>query len=211
MAWLTQFLLGRPTYELTFDVNPSAMKIVEEQILASNRTLSGRRKKWVFCNAIPTIQIDSKWLTMADRNAMQSLLSITDTPLSFQVRGAQDFQMTLEYNSVLTSQTVTIQQNSATRLSAAIVAAGGASVITVTGVFQTPNGTGTNYYTGGGGGSYNDANYTITLGTALPNSNPVYVTYTYLGWLVHMDKMPYSYQGGWIDRAEYNGWELVGA
>jgi hypothetical protein len=208
VAWLNNFLLGRPGYEIAFDLNPNSMKVSDMQILASNRTLSGRRKKWVFCTSVPTISIDSKWLLLPDRNAMESLLSVTDTPLSFKLRSG-DFQMINEINVPISTINVTIQQNSATRLSEALVSAGFASVITVTGVFLTPNGTGTNYFNSG---AYNDLNYLVTLGTPLPGTTQsVYVTYYYSGWLVHMDKIPYNIQGGWIDKFEYSGWSLEGA
>jgi hypothetical protein len=199
VAWISNFLLGRPGYEIPFDLNPSSMKISDAQIAATSRVLSGRRKKWVFCTSVPTITIDSKWLLLADRNALESLLSITDTPLSFRVRTG-DFQMVNEINSPLSTINVTLQQNSATRLS---------SQITVGSVSTNPNGGGTNYFTGG---AYNDLNYVVTLGTALPSSSQsVYVTYNYSGWLVHMDAMPYDWQGGWIDRAQYSGFKLEGA
>jgi hypothetical protein len=208
MAWLSNFLLGRPGLEISFDLNPSSMKISDSQIMAANRTLSGRRKKWVFCTSIPSITIDSKWLLLADRNALESLLSITDTPLSFKVRSG-DFQMINEINVPISTINVTIQQNSATRLSQALVQQGYPSVITVTGVFLNANGTGTNYFNSG---AYNDLNFLVTLGTALPGTTQsVYVTYNYSGWLVHMDKMPYNISGGWIDKFEYSGFSLEGA
>ncbi len=53
-------------------------------------------------------------------------------------------------------------------------------IVSVTGVFVNPDGTGTNYYTGG---SFNATTGVITLGTPLPAANPslendVYVTYS---------------------------------
>lgn len=208
MAWLTQFLLGRPANEISFDVNPMAMSIEEAQIAAVNRVLSGRRKKWVFCTSVPTIKINSDWFPKTQRDLFASLLSVTDTPLSFQCRN--DWTMNAEVDTATGLNTVLIQQNSATRLSAALVDAGGSSVITITGVFTALTGgvgSGTNYFTGG---SYSDATYTITTGGGLPSVGPVFVTYTYKGWLVQLEKIKYDAAGGRVDLMKYD-YQLIGA
>ena len=104
--------------------------------------------------------------------------------------------------------TVTLQENSATLLSAVLVAASAAGSITVTGVFDNALLTGTNYYTGG---SYDDATRTIALGTPLPPDSLCYVTYIYTGWLVSMEKMNFLATGGWCDVTQFSGWTLNGA
>lgn len=204
MAFLSPFLLGRPGYELSFDVNPEAMDIEEAQIAAFDRTLAGVGKKWVFATYIPTIKVNSSWFPIATRNQFVSLLSVADTFLSFQTR--DDWQMQLEQNASTSATTVPVQVNSATRLGNALVAAGFASTIIINGVFDNPAGTGTNYFTGG---SYSDANYTITLGSPLAVQGFVYVTYTYKGWFVDLQKISSKFAGGKSDLGSYD-YQLVG-
>ena len=206
MSWLAQFLLGRPNYESQFDINPSAMKIDESQIAAQNRTLDGTLHKYVFRTSFPTISLDSNYFLLADRNTMASLLTVTDTVLSFIPR-TLDLSSVLEVNVPTTATSITIQKNSATILSSYVTGAGGSSTISVQGIYDNPSGTGTNYWTGG---SYADSTYTITPGTNFPSLAAMYVTYNYSGWAVMMDKIPYSYQGGWIDKGNYSGWVLTG-
>lgn len=203
-SWLSPFLLGRPGYELSFDVNPASLSLDEGQIAAFDRTLAGIGKKWVFNTYIPTIKISSDWFPIATRNQFVSLLSVTDTFLSFQTR--DDWQMQLEINPILSASTVSVQTNSATRLSAALVAAGFSSVVTIVGVFDNPAGTGTNYFTGG---SYNDQSYVVTLGTNFATQQYAYVTYTYKGWLVDLQKVSTKAMGGKSDLLSYD-YQLVG-
>ena len=80
------------------------------------------------------------------------------------------------------------------------------SATTLTNVVAV-GGTGTNYYTGG---SYDDASYTITLGTPLPTSSPCYVTYSYTGWLVSMSEIGAQFVGGQVDTGNVSGWTLEG-
>ena len=222
MAWLSQFLLGRPGYEISFDVNPEAMSIDEMPLEALRRNIAGDLKKAVLKTSIPTIQIDSSYLTLAQRNQIASLAGISDTFLSFQVR--DDLQVISERNLPTDTTHVKIQNNSATRLSAALVAASFTGIITINSVAQVPNVIAGNTYGSGGfgdagfsgpdffaGGSYDDATRTVTLGTSLPSaSNPVYVSYTYKGWLVSLDKFSHSIRGGWLDRFNYS-FQLIGA
>jgi hypothetical protein len=205
MAWLSQFLLGRPGLEFSFDFNPEAMTIDEGPLAVYHRNLAGDMKKSVIKNIIPVIKINSSFLTLAQRNQFASLAAISDTFLSFQTR--DDWQVIAERNLPSDTTHVTIQNNSITRLSAALVAAGASGIITINSVTTAPY-TGTNYFTGG---SYADATRIVTLGSALSSStNPVYVTYTYKGWLVNMEKLSHAINGGWVDRFTYD-FVLTGA
>lgn len=205
MAW-NSFKLGRPGYENTFALNPKAVSVDEAQIASSNRVLSGKLKKWVFRTSFPTIQLSQSFFTVTERNVMASLLSVTDTFLSFIVNDAlQTIGEQVPVSNVGTQ--VTLQENSATLLSAARVAAGAAGTITVNGVYDNPGLTGTNYYSGG---SYDDATRVVTLGTALAAQQYVYATYTYTGWLVEMRAIPYTAIGGQVDVMGYGGWTLTG-
>jgi hypothetical protein len=209
MAWLSSFLLGRPGYENSFDVNPNKVMIDESQIVATNRVLSGHARKWVFRTNFPTISLDSSFFTEAQKDIMASLLTVTDTFLSFQVR--DDLKIWGEANIPTSTSTVLLQENSATLLSTALVAAGFSSIITVTGVYTTPpvNGvnSGSNYYSGG---SYSDATRTVTLGSVLPGTSQVYCNYTYKGWLVNMEKINHTATGGNVDTLSFSGWTLEG-
>lgn len=226
MAWLEPFLLGRPGLEYEFDVPPDAMDIEEVQYAASMRTLSGARFKRVFSTSVPTIKLDSAYFPMAQRQLIASLLSVTDTPLSFRCR--DDWTMTLEYNVPNSVTSIPVQQNSATRLSYYVATAtaygagaygsgpyGGSSIpgtVTITGVFVSADqdNPGQNYYIDGS--SYNDLTYTITLaGAGVPaGTTAVYVTYTYQGWLVNLDRIPYRAAGGRVDLLSYS-YSLTGA
>lgn len=206
MAWISSFYLGRPGYETAFDLNPATLRIENAQITAKNRVLSGHMRKWVFRTEFPTITLDGTFFTMAQKDLMESMLTISDTFLSFRV--TDGFTRTGEINYPDNSgTTVTIQENSATLLSAAMVAAGAAPTVTISGVFDNVALTGANYWTGG---SYADATRTITLGTPVLSSIAVYVTYQYTGWLVNMDRLNWSAQGGFVDVTKYSGWILEG-
>ena len=205
MAWLT-FKLGRPGAEVEFTVNPAGMDVDESPIAGRRRNIAGDLKKSVVKSSAPTVRINSNYLSLTQRNQFASMAGYNDTLLSFMVR--DDLQIVLEKNLPTDVNTVVVQNNSATRLAAALVAAGAAGSITVTGVFTTTDGSGTNYFTGG---SYAEATRTITLGTPLADAAvPVYVTYTYKGWLVDMERITTRSEGGWVDRFTYD-FSLVGA
>lgn len=193
MAW-TSFKLGRPGFEYAFDAPPDSFDVTWARMGADNRNLSGDLKERVIRTFAPTVKLKSGWWTKADVDNLASLLTITDTFLSFLCR--DDWKIILEPDLPLTTSTVQIQRSSITRLSAAYVAAGLSSTITVTGVYVQPDGSGTNYYTGG---SYADATRTITLGTALPDTRQTYVSYTYSGWLVRAKSGQTPITGGRVD------------
>lgn len=206
MPWLSQFKFGRPGYEYLFDLNPEGLMIDEGPIDVIARNVAGDLKRSIIKASAPTIKVNSSYLQKAQRDQFASLASMADSHLSFQTR--DDWQKLLERNLPLTTITVPIQNTSATRLDQALVAGGFSSQITINGVFIVADGSGTNYFTGG---SYASATRVITLGTTLPNAvQPVYVTYTYKGWLVVMRKLSHRIQGGWIDRFQYD-FQLEGA
>lgn len=206
MAWLNQFKLGRPGSEYAFTLNPEGIDIDEGPVDSIYRNLAGDAKRSVLKTSAPNIRISSSYLLKAERDILASMPGITDTHLSFQCR--DDFQVILEGDIPTTTGSVYIQNTSATRLSAALVAAGSSPSIAIVGVYDNAAGTGTNYYSGG---SYDSATRLVTLGSVLPSITvPCYVTYTYTGWLVVMKRLPHKYQGGWVDRATYD-FELVGA
>jgi len=206
MSWHSQFYLGRPGYELTFDINPRQFEIRSTQIAARKRTISGHLKKWVYRTSFPTLTLQSEYFTFSEYCRMQSLLAVTDTMLSFKVRNG-DLQTSLEICYPDSATALPIRENSAVLLSAALVAAGAAGSVSIDGIYDNPAGTGTNYYTGG---SYADATYTITPGTPLDTSNPHYVTYSYSGWLVSMEEIGAQFIGGQVDVGQASGWVLEG-
>lgn len=205
-GWLSQFKLGRPGYEFLFSANPESIDITEAPVAAERRNLAGDLKRSVLKTSAPVVRIASSYLTKGDRDTLASLVGVTDTFLSFQTR--DDWAMLLEQNTPSTVSTVVIQNTSASRLAAALVAAGFSSSITITGVFDNPSGTGTNYFTGG---SYAAATRTVTLGTPLSGTtSPCYVSYTYTGWLMTIRQLHHVGKGGWVDRFQYD-FELAGA
>jgi hypothetical protein len=220
--WLSQFLLGRPGYEIPFDVNPEAMQIDEMPITVLQRNLAGDLKKSLIKVSNPVIKINSSYLAFDQRNDFASLMSVNDSFLSFQTR--DDWKVNAYKVSPLTLSTVQLPNTSATRLSTVLASAGFAGVITINTVYAVPNpaagpaygegGFGDGGYSGpdyySGGGTYNDITRIITLGTPLPSLDPVFVTYTYKGWLVNIESLTHSVQGGWIDRFTYD-FQLIGA
>lgn len=222
MAWIPQFLLGRPGFEYSFDINPEGMSIDEAPLAVIQRNLAGDMKKSVLKASVPIIKVNSSFLALQQRNQFASLAGIADTFLSFQTR--DDWQVLSERNLPQSVTKVVIQNNSATKLSAALVAAGFTGIITINGVATVPNVlAGPTFGSGGfgsggfdgpdyfAGGSYDDASRTITLGTSLPSATQyVYVTYTYKGWLVNLDVLSHSVKGGWMDRFSYD-FQLTGA
>lgn len=205
-GWLSQFKLGRPGYEYSFTVNPSAMNIDEGPIDIIHRNLAGDLKKSIVKTSAPIIKIASGYFTKTQRDQFASLAGIADTFLSFQTR--DDWQNILEKNYPTDTSHVTIQNTSATRLSAQLKAGGFSGIISGISVYTTPDGSGTEYFSGG---SYDDSTRILTLGATLPdNVSPVFVTYTYKGWLVNMRKLSHNIQGGWVDRFQYD-FQLEGA
>ena len=222
MAWLSSFLLGRPGYEVDFELNPSGMQIDDGPLAVLHRNLAGDLKKSVLKTSAPIIRINSNYLTLTQRNQFASFAGIADTFLSFQTR--DDWQMISERNLPTDTSHVTIQNNSATRLSQALVEAGFTGIITIDSVSTVPNAVAGPLFGGGGfgdagfsgpdyfeGGSYDDLTRVVTLGTSLPDASQfVYVSYTYTGWLVNMERLSHSILGGWVDRFQYD-FQLTGA
>jgi hypothetical protein len=188
MAWLTDgintgsFKLGRPGYEVAFELRPEAIAISPLPIAALQSNLAGDLRKSALKADAPRIRINNSYLSVDQTNKLVTMAGWFDTFLSLRVR--DDLQRVLDYALPLTTTTVQLPGSSALRLGAALVAAGFASSVTIVGVYTTKDGSGTNYFTGG---AYDDASRTVTLGTALPNATqPVYITYSYTGWLVNL-------------------------
>ncbi len=221
MAWLSSFLLGRPGQEVSFDVNPEAMEIEETGISVLQRNLAGDLKKSTLKVSAPTIKINSSYLTLAQRNQFASLVGVSDTFLSFQTR--DDWQSTYELVTVLSTNTFKLQNSSAFRLSQALVRLGYPSIITINGIFlsaasgeaygEGPYGAGP--YGGSafatGAITYDDLTGIITIANPIPDiTAAAYVTYTYTGWLVNLERLGHKAQGGWLDRFTYD-FQLTGA
>lgn len=221
MSWLdpvngssTRFLLGRPGYEVEFEVNPESISIEDQSIAVRQRMLDGSMKKSILNASMPIIKIGSKYLTPSQRNQLASLSMIDDTFLSFQVR--DDLQVLALKVVPTTTSSIVLPNLSCLRLSKALVDAGFSSIITINQINELPNPVDANLYDEGGydeggysgtdyvtGGSYNDSTYTLTLGTPLANLLPVYITFTYKGWLVDIEKLPTSSVGSNIDWFSY--------
>jgi hypothetical protein len=222
MAWLNTFFLGRPGLEIPFEVPPEAMMIDHANIEVNQRNILGDMKTSIIKVNTPSIKINSSYLSIAQRVQLMSLMSIVDTFLSFQCRN--DWQSITELVTIVDANDLQIANSSATRLSAALVAAGAGSIITINTPFYQVLGSGYGeggYGQGGYGGqsttfnpgtlTYTDATRIINFANALPNLiGPYYVTYTYTGWLVKMAKLSVNNKGGWLDRSTYDI-ELTGA
>ena len=224
MAWLPQFLLGRPGLEYTFDANPNAMQIDEGGIIVRQRNLAGDLSKAVLKKSAPIIRINSNYLLFPQRNQFASLVGISDTLLSFQTR--DDWEVVDELVTIIDLTHVKIANTSATRLSKVMVALGYPSVITIKSPWKFGVTSGSMYgeggYGEGGYGStgesfdpgtitYDDATRIITFTNPLPDFfENVLVSYLYKGWLVDIDVLGHKVQGGWLDRFQYD-FQLIGA
>lgn len=213
--WLDGFLLGRPGYEYEFTVNPEAISIEDMGINIKQRMLDGTMKKSILNPSMPGIKISSKYLTVAQRNQLSSLTMIDDTFLSFQTR--DDWQVIALRVMPASISQVILPKMSCLRLSKVLVDSGFSSVITINEVNEIPNPQAGNTYGSGGygdagyagtehyaGGSYSDSTYTINLGTPLSSIFPVYVNFTYKGWLVDAEKLSYGSNGNSIDWFSYD-------
>jgi hypothetical protein len=201
MGWIT-FKLGRPgsEYEFTAPGNPAAISIDEQNVRVLHTNIEGDLRKSTLKLYVPTIRINSSYLPFSDRNIIASMLNMTDTFLSFRAR--DDYKIVNERAIPTSTTSVLIANSSILLLDQALVAAGASGHIVPISVYNNVAGTGTNYYTGG---SYAPATGTITLGTPVADASlPVYVTYTYEGWLVEMDSMSDSGRGGRVDLHDYD-------
>ena len=203
-GWITQFKLGVPGSEYTFELNPQALNSSEGPITVINENLAANLRKDVLKNYRPTFRVNSNYLTVAQK---QQFVALAGLPifLSFQTRD-NDWTF-LEKDTPDSVSGITLRSNSITLLDKALNDVSAAANLTVTGVFLTAALTGTNYYTGG---SYARATRVITLGTPLPNTNDVYVQYSYLGCLVNMQAINTVAQGGKVDIHSYD-FQLEGA
>ena len=197
MAWLTQFKLGIPGSEYTFDVNPGTMSMVDGPVQVKNVNLAGDSRTDIPKNFKPTATINSNHLTLAQKSQFIGLACLPAF-LSFQTRDDMTF---FEQDTPDSTSLVTIRGNSITLLDKALNDISGAANLTITGVFTTIAGSGTNYYTGG---SYARATRVITLGTPLPNLNDCFVFYSYIGWMANIEAVNSVAQGGWVDLHTYD-------
>lgn len=212
--------MGRPGTELSFEVNPEAMQIEEQGVCVVQRNLAGDLKKSTLKVSAPMVKVNSSFLSKAQRDQFNSLVGISDTFLSFQTR--DDWQQVNDLATVLTSTTLQLSNSSALRLSKILVDTGYPGIITINSVTIPPfTGFGQGNFGAdgfGGAGSYsagtityNDSTMVVTVQNALPfGFAGIYVTYTYKGWLVNMEKFGHTSKGGWLDRFQYD-FQLVGA
>lgn len=221
MAWLSPFLLGRPGGEIAFELPPEAIEVQEMPIASVQKNLAGDLKKSVIKASAPTIRINSKRLSPAQRNQFASMAAIRDTFLSFQTR--DDWQVYQELVTIIDSTHVRIANTSATRLSAILVALGGDSIITIDadtiGIGFGGGAYGSGPYGGGFGGgifdpgevTYDDATRIVTFENAIEDlESAIYLTYTYTGWLVNMRQFNSKAGGSFADIFQYDI-ELNGA
>lgn len=197
MAWLTQFKLGVPGSEITFDLNPAAMNSTEGPVSVVNENLAANLRKDIVKTFRPRATINSNYLTLAQRQQFLSLTCLPDF-LSFQTRDDWSF---MERDTPDSTSEVTIRSNSITLLDKALNDVSAGVNLTITGVFTDIGMAGTNYYTGG---SYDRATRIISLGVALPDTDDVYVAYTYKGWLANVRALNFVSQGGWVDKIQYD-------
>jgi hypothetical protein len=201
MPWLTQFLLGRPGSEYTFEINPQGMQIDDSAIVVRQRNLAGDLKKSTLKTSLPTIRINSDYLTLAQRNQFHSLIGIADTFLSFKTR--DDWTQYTDKASVVTTSQFKLNNSSALRLSKELTALGLTSTVAISTVTSYAG-----YSTGAI--TYSDASFNVNVANAVNTTTAaVYVTYTYNGWLVDMQKISTSYRGGSGDYSSYD-FELTG-
>ena len=202
-GWKTQFKLGVPGSEYTFDVNPQALNMEEGPVSVINENLAGDLRKDNFKNYRPRFRLNSNYLTLAQK---QQFVSMAGLPvfLSFQARD-NDWTF-FEQDTPDDVNTVTLRSNSITLLDKALNDISGSANLTIVGVYRTMALTGTNYYSGG---SYARSTRVITLGTPLPDTNDCFVLYSFLGCLVNLRSINTTARGGLVDIHGYD-FELEG-
>lgn len=223
MAWVS-FLFGRPGSEYTFEVPPEGMSISPMALKSLQRNLIGDYRKSVLKTDVPSIKINSSFLSLTQRNQFVSLMGVADTFLSFICRN--DWQVVNDLAGVIDVNHLQLSNNSALKLSQAYVQLGLASLITFITPFNTSSipafglgafGAGP-FGIGIGGGTfdpgtitYNDLTMVLAMSNPLPSTNVgVFISYTYPGWLVELESIETKYQGGWVDRATWQA-TLTGA
>lgn len=104
-------------------------------------------------------------------------LSYTPDTILYGKQAAEQLWVGVQSNDVI-SNTVNIELERVSPLDVNTVQTLRSPIAGVTGVFLNtdPNRLGTNYFSGG---SFNSTNGIITLGTSLPNTNDVFIDYTY--------------------------------
>jgi hypothetical protein len=197
-GWKNQFKLGIPGSEYSFELNPQSLSSTEGPIVIINENLAADLRKDVVKNYRPTFQVNSNYLTIPQKQQFVALAGLPSF-LSFQTRDS-DWTF-MEQDAPDDTTHVTIRNNSITKLDKALNDVSAAANLTITGIFRTAALTGTNYFTGG---SYNRATRKITLGSALPDTNDVFVQYSYLGCLVNMQAINTTAQGGKVDIHSYD-------
>ncbi len=210
MGFATTIKLGVPKNELSITSTsdgPDSIDIVTDNIETFDRNVSGSGFSRVFRRTYPTFTLNMPKVSEALLQKIMSLKRVTNTFLSFIWAG--DWPWYSDYNTLDTTLTLTLPEDSSTRLAAAILAAGGTSadIITITGVFTTYDSAGgqagTNYYSGGG--SYDASTRIITLHSSPgPIGTVVYVNWTYKGALVRIKgAIKASHKPGYVGSTNY--------
>ena len=214
MAWLKPFQLGRPNATVAFEINPDGLTWDDLKLGDVTRGADGTLNAVTVSRDRPTARLRGAYITPVFWNQLRALMMIDDTPLVFKPMDDTDTQRLEMWQErcVPTSLTaIPVADNSMLRGSALQVAAGGATAITLAGVWSAYNAA--VGATGGGTlypATYADATRTITPASPLPNLNPVYVSYRSTLMAVHLAKVPGSTQGGWVNVWKYDV-ELQGA
>jgi len=215
MALLTQFKLGRPGAEATFEVNPTAVDWNHAALKDQDRALDGALQSVTLSKDRPSIKISGNYITPAQFNQFKSLMIIDDTLLNFIYTDftGDDIPETWEERVIAaTTSTIIIPETSALLASKLSVDAGGATLAQMVGIWAAyaagRTGTGTNLWTGHG--SYSDTAYTITFDNApLTPGTAYFVTYQCKALAVNLTVVPGRQEAGWVNKKQYD-LELTG-
>jgi hypothetical protein len=196
---------------MVFELKPESMNIDYNDIKVLHSNLAGDTKKSIIKAAVPTVRISSSYLSLAQRNQIASLRHVSDSFLSFRCR--DDWQTYYEPVTINDATHIVLANSSATRLSSVLTGLGFSTTIAIQSPFYltlpTPaGGSGTTWAPGTI--TYADSTRIATLQNSISSiTSPLYVSYTYSGWLVEMSAFSAKSEGGWGDQTQYDI-ELVG-
>ncbi len=201
-AFATAIKLGRPRNEKIFLANVDAVDTFAKnsrRVQSKGDNLSGETFIRVRRRAKPVFRIALPCVPQATFEEVLSLNRISNEHLSFI--WADDIRVISDRYKTTGLTSLVLASDPSTLLGAAYVAAGGADtdIVNIDGVFTSYDPTGgqggTNFFAGGG--SYDAATRTITLGSSPgPIGTEVFVNWKFNGSLVTITSMSERYKKG---------------
>lgn len=153
MAWLSQWKLGRPGAEQTFDTNAAVLEWTPRRVADFRRGLDGSGIDLTASRNRPTFHLSGNFVTPAMRKTLESLIMVDDTPLIFRpfdLTGALMWESIQEWVYPMSLTQLRIPPNSYLEAARVLAGVGAPTTVQMVGVWQTyapdsESGSGTNY------------------------------------------------------------------